>query len=254
MREDMSKVLVEEPRWGRAFARTMKGKRRQNRQRVDADGEGAPVHLGMKRDGGGQKWFGEHLGPLRRYLRQQVNRPWSKVYGELCAALDKRSVVQAHLFQHIRDTVEHETLWQQGEVWCHNWRGLVPIAESRAELFVHPLTGIVLVNRKRQQAQREAKAAKAANAQAPLAERREGQPGIAPGCQWHRVDGQWYEVRLGTLDPCDRKAKAYDLLLRREVGHGHRLELKERYGRGDAYAMHKRQLGHRELRRLNLAA
>lgn len=28
----------------------------------------------------------------------------------------------------------------------------------------------------------------------------------------------------------------------------------ERYGRGDAYAAHKRQLGRRELRRLNLAA
>lgn len=216
--------------------------------------EGALVHIGMKRDGGGQKWFGEHLGPLRRYLRQQVDRPWSKVYSELCAALDKRSVEQAHLFQHIDDTVEVETVWHDGEVWCRNWRGLVPIAESRAELFVHPLTGIVLVNRKRQVAKRRAKAAKVAEAQAQCAHRREGQSGIPPGCQWQRLNGQWYEVRLGTLDARDRKAKGYDQLLRREVGHDHRQLLRECYGRDDAYALHKRQLGHRELRRLDLAA
>jgi len=48
-------------------------------------------------------------GPLYRYLRQQVNRSWAKVYGELCAQLDRRSVVQAHLFQHIEDKVAIET-------------------------------------------------------------------------------------------------------------------------------------------------
>jgi hypothetical protein len=97
----------------------------------------------MRRDALSRRHFGEHLGPLYRYLRQQVHRPWAKVYGELCAALDRRGVVQARLFQHIDDRVDGETVWQDGEVWVRNWRGLVPLKESRAELFVHLRTGIL---------------------------------------------------------------------------------------------------------------
>ncbi|MBX3604340.1 MAG: hypothetical protein KF788_03670 [Piscinibacter sp.] len=89
MRDDMSKVLVESPRGGRAWARALAGRRRQRRNRLDRDGEGAPQRAGMRRDPEVCKHFGEHLAPLYRYLRQQVHRPWTKVYGELCAALDR---------------------------------------------------------------------------------------------------------------------------------------------------------------------
>ena len=147
MRADMSKVLVEAPRRGRALARAVAGSRRQARNGVDRDGEGAPARLGMKGDRHACKHFGERLGPLYRYLRQQVNRPWAKVYGELCVMLDKRSVVQAHLFQHLHDKVDAETMWRTDGVWVRSRRGLVPLSESRAEMYVHPRTGILLVNR-----------------------------------------------------------------------------------------------------------
>ena len=32
------------------------------------------------------------LGPLRRYLRKQVGRPWDKVWSEITVTLDSRSL------------------------------------------------------------------------------------------------------------------------------------------------------------------
>lgn len=253
MREDMSKVLVEAPRCGRSWAQALEGSRRQQRQRLDPDGEGAPRRVGMRRDAVERKHFGEHLGPLYRYLRQQVNRPWAKVYGELCAQLDRRSVVQAHLFQHVKDRVATETVWRDGEVWTRGWRGLQPIAESHAELFVHPRTGILLPNRARLVARRRERQDKAARALKAHSNRRVGLPGMAADCQWHRIDGVWYAVTLLALEPSG-EAKAYDVVLRRIVDGRQRETLQARYGRGDLYATGKRQLDRATLRAHGLAS
>ena len=250
MRADMSKVLVEEPRRGRAFARAIAGSRRQERNRIDRDGEAAPVRLGMK-NRQASKWFGEHLGPLYRYLRQQVDRPWDKVYGELCAALDKRSVVQAHLFEHIRDKVDTEALWRDEAVWVRNWRGVVPLSESRAEMYVHPRTGILLVNRARVIARRKTQDARVERAVAHAQQRRAGAP-LPTDTQWHRVDGIWYEIRLRQLDAAP-EIDRFDVLLKRLVTPSDGQLLRERYDSCSAYACAKRQLDGKTLRRHGLA-
>ncbi len=249
MRADMSKVLVDEPRSGRATAWALAGSRRQHRHRLDPDLEGGPARLGMK-DGRGDKWFGEHLGPLYRYLRGQVDRPWDKVYGELCAALDRRSVVQAHLFEHIADQVAIETVWQDGQVWARRWGKLQPLAEHRAELYVHPRTGILLVNRARVIARRARKQARVAQAQAREHERRIGAP-LPAGVQWHRLDGLWFEVQLRPLE-CN--VQVYDVVLRRLVSTTNCDLLRERYGSRGTYAQAKRQLDGKTLRQHGLAS
>lgn len=251
MRADMSKVWVEEPRSGRAFARAIAGSRRQARQRVDRDGESAPARLGMK-DGHRSKWFGEHLGPLYRWLRGQVDRPWDKVHGELCATLDRRSVVQAHLFEHIGDRVARETVWQDGQVWMRRWSRLVPLSDSRAELYVHPRTGILLVNRAREIARRERRQARVTQAQARAQECRIGAP-LPADVQWHRIDGLWYEVQLRPLDRAGDGAPVFDVVFKRLVDVRDRALLHERYDRPFAYAHAKRQLDGRTLRRHGLA-
>jgi hypothetical protein len=248
VRADMSKVLVESPREGRGRARAHEGQRRRLRQRADRDGECAPQRFGMQRDITSHKHFGEHLGPLYRYLRQQVNRPWAKVYGELCANLDRRSVVQAHLFQHIGDKVEVDTVWQDDTVWVRNWRGLVPLKDSRAELFVHPRTGILLPNRARVievQRQRKERSEKAAQAHP---DRRAGLPGMAADCQWQRIDGLWFEVKLAALDVRDDKTRVYDLVLKRYVSGRDRALLRATHGCAWRYAAAKRQLDRATLR------
>lgn len=254
MRKDMSKVLVESPRSGRAQARALEGSRRQQRNRLDPDGEGAPSRIGIRRDAIARKHFGEHLGPLYRYLRQQVDRPWAKVYGELCSELDRRSVVQAHLFQHIKDKVAIETVWRDGAVWTRTWRGLQPIAESRADLFVHPRAGILLPNRARVIAVQRQRQERAASASRPHPDRRIGLAGVAPDRQWHRIDGIWYEIALGALDASGAGSPVYDVVLKRVVDSRQRELLRARYGQPNLYAVGKRQLGSAALRAHGLHA
>lgn len=268
MRADMSKVLVEEPRHGRGQARAVTGARRQERHRIDPDGESAPSRFGMKQ--GWNKTFGEHLGPLFKYLRQQVDRPWNKIYGELCQGLDRRNTVQNHLFQHLYDKVAVDTHWRHGEIWVHRaWGGLVPLAESRAELYVHPRTGILLVNRARLIAQRQRAMESTAEKAAARQDRRTDLPGMPPDEQWHRVDGIWYAVTLTALPAAPNDVPVYDVLLKRNVA-GHLRDLLHRrygdnarppglhgrcHGRCSAlrYAIAKRQLDSRTLRQHGLA-
>jgi hypothetical protein len=248
MREDMGQVLVDEPRHGRSTARALAGSRRQRRNRVGRDGETAPLRIGMQSDGGGHKHFGEHLGPLYRYLRRQLDRPWSKVYGELCAALDRRSVVQAHLFEHIEDVVAVKTAWRCGQVWVHGRWSPIPLHECRASLYVHPRTGMLLVNRARLHEARRKKDERAQRERAGTADCRRNLPHLGRDCQWHRVNGLWFEVTLRPLETAEPRRQVYDVLLQRLVGLQHAPLLRERYGLAHCYAAAKRQLDGRRLR------
>jgi hypothetical protein len=97
MRSDMFKVIVERPRVGGHGVR--KG-------RPPRDVEDYPSHQGIRRRLGYHgKEFNEHLGPLRRYLRKQVGRPWNKVYSEICEHLRAGNVVHDHVRLHVFDYV-----------------------------------------------------------------------------------------------------------------------------------------------------
>jgi hypothetical protein len=252
VRDDMSKVLVESPRSGRSWASALEGARRQRRNRLDPDGEGAPSRVGMRRDALARKHFGEHLGPLFRYLRQQIRRPWAKVYGELCAKLDRRSVVQAHLFQHISDQVDVETVWHDDAVWVRNWRGLVPLNQSRAELFVHPRTGILLPNRLRLIEVRRKRQERQQQREQGGPDRRTAIAGMSADSQWYRIDGIWYEVKLAALDVRDDKNVVYDVVLKRNVSGANRSLLDATHGKPGCYAIAKRQLDRGTLRKHGL--
>ena len=251
MREDMSKVLVEEPRGGQAYARAVAGCRRRRRNALDPDGEGGPPRLGMKSEGLAYKGFGEHLGPLYRYLRQQVDRPWDKVWSELCAGLDRRNVVQAHLFQHIDDRVARRTTLVDGEVRVHDrWSRTVPLAEARQEMYVHPRTGLLRVNRARERALRQRQLDREEALRDAHADRRTDIPGLPPDRQWHRIDGLWYEIGLGRWAPGER---IFDVVLRRVVDdRSGRLATWRLYGRQDVVGVSKRQLDGRTLARHGL--
>jgi len=44
-----------------------------------------------------RKSFHDKLGPAQRWLASQVGRPWDKVYSELCARFDTRTVAGRHV-------------------------------------------------------------------------------------------------------------------------------------------------------------
>ena len=249
MRDDMCKVIVERPRRGGSWA---------GDGRVFRDSEDRPARIGMKRGYQNRKWLNENLAPLKRWLWQQRQRPWDKVYSELSAGIDRRNTVQDHIYTHLDDFVEREARLVNGKVCVRNgWRGgWAPIEETRIKLFVHPTTGILLPNRgadRRARQDREAQAARRLDR--PYAVYHV----IDASTQWHRLEGCWFEVRLALLPQAPAGAcvapKRYDVLRRCEVSLANAYQAAAgattsncaMYGRPDVYAASKRQLGRREI-------
>lgn len=57
------------------------------------------------------KSFRDKLGPAQRWLASQVGRPWSKVFSELCAKFDTRTVAGRHVvYDHMLDWVNRHPL------------------------------------------------------------------------------------------------------------------------------------------------
>jgi hypothetical protein len=129
MRPDMHKVIVERPRFGGHGAR--KGRQARNL-------EDLPAKLGMRRAYG---YFGknlnDHLGPLRRYLRKQIGRPWNKVYSDICAGLRPGHPLHDHLRRHVFEIV------LLGDLALSRRK---PFA---GELFVDPRTGLLRAAKQR---------------------------------------------------------------------------------------------------------
>ncbi|MET3914162.1 hypothetical protein ABID97_000944 [Variovorax sp. OAS795] len=248
MREDMDKVIVERPRRGG-------GVQGDGRQWRNSRERGS--HLGMTQGYRYRKGLNENLAPLRRWLHKQVHRPWDKVYAELCSGIDRRSTVQAHIFEHIDDFVEREAVLRDGEVWVRKswWRSggeRVPLRDAaHVELFVHPATGILLPNRLRRQGRQQ----EAAKRRQAVADRLV----IDAFTEWHRIDGCWFEVRLAPFPEPQgdsaRQDKRFDVMrgcLVTRSGACHVMPgMSNRpvtYARAFVHAVAKRQLSRREVR------
>lgn len=135
MREDFHKVIIERPRWG---SRIRNYKTRWSTRTVDPDGDAqdpSPLDLNRK---AGRKSFSDHLAPLRRYLATQVGRPWSKIEGQFKKAVDTRTLIGRHLWDHALEEVELEC-WIHPDGRPRTLRGY-PVRN----LYVHPRTGLLL--------------------------------------------------------------------------------------------------------------
>src|SRR5262249_9046380 len=97
------------------------------------------------------KEFSDLLGPLKRYLRRQVDRPWDKVWSEICKNLKAENPAQRHVRLHVHDLVAINASVRDGAVWVASLSGRArPLADSIAshyELYVDPRTGILRRNK-----------------------------------------------------------------------------------------------------------
>jgi hypothetical protein len=141
----MAKVVTERPRRGHKNPSKKLG-RRLGRHEYDADDHGparAPVAR-RNQYGWNAKEFSDLLGPLRRYLRRQVGRPWDKVWSEITRTLDNRSLSGRHIINHILwDVEQHTRLGGDGRVYSGRWSQL-PVRG----LYVHPRTRLLCDTRK----------------------------------------------------------------------------------------------------------
>jgi hypothetical protein len=143
MREDMSKVVIERPRWGH---RLPSSKTRLRIRRYDQDKEYDDL---PKRVSGSRskyirarevKDFSDLLGPLRRFLRKNVGRPWDHVYSEMKESLDDRKVTGRHVFEHVDGEVEtHAFIDGDGELYTWGHSGRQPVYG----FYVNPRTGLL---------------------------------------------------------------------------------------------------------------
>jgi hypothetical protein len=120
MRADMAKVLVERPRKRCRFVRGLCGKGYNTRVRkaLESDDGGPRYEPSMRRyNHSPDKYFNEHLGPLRRFLDANVGRPWAKVYSEICRHVDRGNVVQKHILTHLFEYVVVDPEVIDGEVY-----------------------------------------------------------------------------------------------------------------------------------------
>ncbi len=140
MREDMFKVIVERPRWGRKYAAKSKLRYDKVPDRKRATGRRMVLeHRGYTKD------LNENLAPLRRYLNKQVGRPWNKVYSEICVSLDTGSTVKQHVRDHLSDFILTRVgIARDGSFYATNHWG-DPTAPQRwwADLYVDPRDGLI---------------------------------------------------------------------------------------------------------------
>ena len=111
----MDKVLVTTPRIG--SSRKNGEVKRSRRLEREGNYDHLPSHSSMRpksRNWYDRKELNEYLNPLVRYLAKNCNRPWDKVYSEICKNMDRRGVVQDHIFQHLFDYVELKPSFKEG--------------------------------------------------------------------------------------------------------------------------------------------
>jgi hypothetical protein len=229
MRSDMWKVIVERPRGGAGGERTRRIAKLPYR---DEDGSTLAKLEPMRRER--TKWLSENLNPLKRFIEKQVGRPWSKVYSEIRAHVRFENTVQQHVLVHLDQMIARQVKIVDGVVYeLGHWK---PWPLRRGALYVDPRTDIVrrVVVKKKQR-------------------RRVDPDRIIVHAFTHlrRIDGVWYRVELAKI-PEDGLYKLRDAVLKRqlfEVVSALRVE----HGRAGVYAVSKRQLSKRELKKLGVS-
>lgn len=243
MRQDLAKLMVERPRGG---GRIKIHRRKHNQKSAWRDGD-APSRGSMSRNRG-TKWLSEYFSPLIRILRSQRGALWDEVYSEIAAQIRPNNVVQKHVLDHLFDFVIDET-WTEGgrDYGMLYWGHSIPLdrPQHRRDLFyVCPRTrrlGEVAY-------QKSSKAVRERTREVRIA---------GPSTQIRRINGVWYAFELKPIPKglAARQGISDRLfmvpirdLLNSDRG---RTRLRAAYGSADVYAASKRQLGKKEIRKID---
>ena len=202
-----------------------------------------PKHQSMKAAHKVHKSFTDVLGPLKRWLRRQIGRPWNDAYSEACAVIKPDSVVRAHIKTHLLEMVVRHTFLKDGELWCRNgkWDAVeVPITAlvSRWRIaYVNPATGIL-------QAMPQPPRKKPWSPPKPVR-------WISDEVALKRIDGLWFFCLMRQV-PGQGPFTAYDHLAKQVVGRGGLQTKWNRRGYTYWHCHAVRQLSTKELRRYGL--
>lgn len=236
MKPHFAKIVTEKPRRGHHANRSEKfgGRLTQNEVAREQDDDSLPGGFlpWSRRRNADYKEFSDLLGPLRGYLRKQVGRPWDKVYSELSARLDKRSLTGIHIWDHIKSEVEmHAFLGDDGKTVYRQPRygiGLVPVYG----LYVHPRTRLLCHKPDRRFVGYKRR---------PAPNRRE----LNDGRVFEKIAGIWYEV---WEERRTERLPAQWLTWNYRGRETHHHLYREAHEETTIVVIYKRQLGRKELR------
>jgi hypothetical protein len=209
----MKKVVVELPRGGSRQRNNKFGARLRYIPEHDYDDEPKKARGFESYSGGCKKWFTDLLGPLERFLRSNVGRPWDKMYSELCAGLDKRKVTGKHVFDHVDRMVEkHCFVGDDGGVYTRGWHGEWPVTG----MYVHPRTGLLCEAPRKSKRERRRELVHTEEEVTRIYAKN-----VDSSCNlgYQKHGGIWYQVKrmrivVGYKDPI---RKVYDIFLKRDV-------------------------------------
>jgi hypothetical protein len=142
MRRDLDKVIIESPRRGSRSRSAKTGARLKHEPGSEHEDQPKRLPSSRVRQYYDYRMFRDKLSPLRRYLRSNVGRPWNKVYSEISATIDRRSVSGNHLHEHIRETVpQHCFVAKDGKI--HMPSQFIFGPREVEGFYVHPRTGLL---------------------------------------------------------------------------------------------------------------
>ena len=229
MRADMDKVIVERPRVGSRLPSRKKGYRKYI-QSTPIDELPKQEQL-LGRWKGREKWLNEHLGPMRRFLRSRVGRPWNKVHQELCEHISFSNAVQAHvlahIFQYVRRNVFVESPSRVFMLGGHPWFSLNPLNEN--EMYVCPRSGLLKVVAK--------------DCEPKLVLR----ISVSNETKYLNRDGRWWEVKVRKRE--EWLGHLWDVWLECDVSKLTEQATNQHYG-DDLFATSKRLLSPKEVKKL----
>lgn len=220
MRSDMAKVIVERPRLGSRLPSRKKGYRKYL-QKLGV--EELPSHEPLPgRWHGRQRHLNEHLGPMRRFLRSNVGRPWNKVHQELCEHVNFDNAVQKHVLTHVFDFVHQHVCVHARRVYGYRrWGCLQPFLLATGEMYVCPDSGLL-------------KVVKPSRRQLPPR-----RIPCGPLLQHIWRHNAWWEVRLRKIE--SNTLEMWDVWLEKPVGQISKQESARAYG-GHLFAISQRPL------------
>jgi hypothetical protein len=257
MKKDFAKIVTERPRTQSGDKTLVRNTRRTNRQKVkNGNDEDFRIKEPMSKNRG-SKEFTDVLGPIKKYLRKQLGRPWNKIYSEFCEHFKKTSVSQSHLLDHVSWYVEQNVFYltENGKKIPYTSQGYRLTEENSTypQFYVCPETGLL----------KEAPVRTLKNKKKNQESFREIDDRF-----YKEIDDIWYELTLfhflveykngkysfkipknlkgNTVDPYS----ALDVIHRNAIidSHGH-----NRYGKyKNSICTQKRQLSSKEIKKLKL--
>lgn len=237
MRDDMKHIIIDTARRGSGYLDYRAVRRKKRRQKDTLKESYSKKGYDLR------KSESDRLSPLRRMLQKNSGRKWDDVYSEICKSCDVRGIRGYHLRDHVRYMVDMNTYRDEnGKVWIRaQWREYCPEDTHYGdELYVDPEGYLRHIPRKNSSRRRR-------NSNENLKK--------INGAYFARKEGIWYKL---TTVPAPKlyNAQKYNWISRADycdaiLGECSRYDLRRFYNEY-IYAIDKKQLNRKELRKLNL--